>query len=69
MEVNSTTSNRTALESVKPRAPLQQAEEQPANETRQIAAQEAKKANAEPPPKPVVNLQGQKIGGNVNTTA
>jgi hypothetical protein len=68
MEVNSTTSNRTALESVKPRAPLQ-AEEQPANETRQLAAQEAKKANAEPPPKPVVNLQGQKIGGNVNTTA
>lgn len=69
MEVNSATGNRTPVETVKQRAPVQQAEEQSTNETRQLAAQEAKKTNAEPPPKPVVNLQGQTIGGNVNTTA
>jgi hypothetical protein len=68
MEVNPPTSNRNPLESVKQRPDVQQAE-QPTNETRQLAEQAAKKANAEPPPKPVVNLQGQTIGGNINTTA
>lgn len=69
MEVNPAAGNRTPVEAGKQRAPVQQTEEQPVSETRQLAAQEAKKTNAEPPPKPVVNLQGQTIGGNVNTTA
>lgn len=68
MEVNSATSNRNPLERATQRPNVHQAE-QPANETRQLAEQAAKKANAEQPPKTVVNLQGQTIGGNVNTTA
>lgn len=68
MEVNSASGNRNPVEAVK-QAPSPRRAEDSVNETRAIAAEETKKANAEPPPKPVVNLQGQTIGGNINTTA
>ncbi|HSV54582.1 MAG TPA: hypothetical protein VLJ57_20840 [Burkholderiaceae bacterium] len=67
MEVNSATGSRPPVEAVKQRPPVQQADPVE-NETKQLATQEARKT-AEAPPKPVVNLQGQTIGGNVNTTA
>ena len=63
MAVESITGNTPPLTQVRQRANVQQteAQEQDKKEVQQTQAQDQ--------PRPTTNLQGQTIGGNVNTTA
>lgn len=63
MAVESVTGSTPPLTQVKQRANVQQAENQEQDK------KDVRETQAQDQPRPTTNLQGQTIGGNVNTTA